>query len=180
MTKTIPSPAQRVLKSALLALALLTTGGLSTPAQALTPVETQAAITAIQTVLNSGVATAAEQAQLWDALAYYQGTGGSITETEITLTAVQEAELGISSSSNLVTVVRIGLYGVILAEVVYLGYQSYLYWGYTAEVEEGLDDYLEIAEEMEQDLIEAEEEYYDGLYEENGYWDNFCDLYWCP
>ena len=78
--------------------------------------ETQAAITAIQTGLNSGVATAAEQAQLWDALAYDQCTGGSITETEITLTAVQEAE----------------------------------------------------------------EEYRDGLYEENDYWDNFCDMWWCP
>jgi len=145
----------------------------------MSPAETQVVINAIQTVLNSGVSTSAEQAQLWQALSYYQGTAGSLTEAEITLTAVEEAELGISSSSNLVNVVRIGLYGVIVAEVVVLATESYLWWYYDGQVAAGLDQYLEMAEEMGQTAEEAEDEYYDGLYEENTYWDNFCDLYVC-
>lgn len=180
MLKSSPSFIRRTLKGALLSLALLTAGTLSPPsAHALTPVETQAVISAIETVLSTGVSTAAEQAQLWDALAYYQGASTTVTETSITLTTAQEVELGISSSTNLVTVVEIGLYGIIVAEVVYLGYESYLWWSYTEEVEEGLDEYIEAAEELGQSAEEAEAEYYDGLYEENTYLDNFCDLYWC-
>ncbi len=176
-------PTKRFPKALSLASSFLVLMGaltLSPRAEALTPVETQAVIKAINTVLNSGAATGKYAAELWEALAYYQGSAGTLTETNIVLHAATEAELGLGASSSVYQVVQIGLYGVIIGEVAVLGYEGYLLWHYTEEIDGGLDEYIEMSEEMGQTAMEAEEEYYEDLYEENGYWDNFCDLYWCP
>ncbi len=148
-------------------------------AEALTPAETTAVITALNTILDGGMASGAQAAQLWDALAYYEGTAGTITETNIVLSTATEAELGLGASSTAYTMVQVSLYGLIIAEVAVLGYESYLWWYYNEEIEDGLEEYIDLGEEMGQTAEEAEVEYYEDLYEENEYWDNFCDMYWC-
>jgi hypothetical protein len=77
--------------------------------------------------------------------------------------------------------VRFGLYGVIAYEVYYTGSLLWEIWDYSADIADLETEYIEASIEMGMTEEEAVEEYYEDLYEDNTYYDNFVDIYciWC-
>ena len=152
----------------------------SPPAAAVSPADYPIIIQAIDSLLSSSPPQKIA-AQLWDARAFYTGTAGATTELEITLTSAEAAELGIVGESGAATVVRFGLYGVIAYEVYYTGSLLWEIWDYSADIADLEDEYIEASIELGMTEEEAVEEYYEDLYEENTYYDNFVDIYciWC-
>jgi hypothetical protein len=152
----------------------------SPPAAAVSPADYPIIVRAIDSLLASSP-TQKIAAQLWDARAFYTGTAGAATELEITLTAAEAAELGIVGESGAATIVRFGLYGVIAYEVYYTGSLLWEIWDYSADIADLETEYIEASIELGMTKEEAVEEYYEDLYEDNTYYDNFVDIYciWC-
>lgn len=152
----------------------------SPPAAAVTPADFPVIVQAIDHLLATGP-SAKIVSQLWDARAFYSGAVGATTELEITLTTAEAAELGIVGESGAATVVRFGLYGVIAYEVYYTGSLLWDIWDYNTDIEDLEEEYIEASVELGMTEADAVEEYYEDLYENNTYYDNFVDIYcmWC-
>lgn len=152
----------------------------SPPAAAVSPADYPIIIQAIDALLSSNPPQKLA-AQLWDARAFYTGAAGATTELEITMTSVEAAELGIIGESGAASMVRFGLHGVIAYEVYYASGLLWDIWDYSSDITDLEAEYIEASLELGMTEEEAVEEYYEDLYEENTYYDNFVDIYciWC-
>ena len=150
----------------------------SPAASAVSPADYPLIVKAIDAALAGYPAPSATHAsQLWNARAFYMGASGTATEIEITLTAVEAAELGVPAGSGMTPMVSILLHGTLIAEVAVLGTELYLLYYYDGIVEEEMEEFMEAAEELGQDPEEAAEEFMDGLYDNNTYADQFTETF---